>query len=203
VAAKKTFERKHFFIDRKFQGRYMLTFLIPMLIMLVFMLVTLATASRSLFSTTTRIIKDDIENVIATGLQDRSEPTVQDYQLVVDNISSYMREFSDSSKIRRALISSLMLVFGIGIFIVIIQTVVLTVYFSHRVAGPVYRFEKTCHELIEGNYQQKIQLRRGDELQNLANLLNMVIVKSRERLGALRDEPDEQRRKEISESLNI
>lgn len=203
MAAKKTFERKHFFIDRKFQGRYMLTFLIPMLIMLAFLLVTLATASRSLFSTTTRIIKDDVENIIATGLQDRAEPTVQDYQGVVDNISSYMREFSDSSKIRRALIGSLMWVFGIGIFIVIIETVILTVYFSHRVAGPVYRFEKTCHEIIEGNYQQKIYLRRGDELQNLANLLNMVILKSRERLTALRDEPNEQRRKEIADSFNI
>lgn len=67
------FARTHFFIDRNFQGRYMLTLLIPMIILLVFMLLTLYFASQSIIGTTVRIIKQDIESKIVLELQDQLE----------------------------------------------------------------------------------------------------------------------------------
>ena len=78
---------------------------------------------------------------------------------------------------------SLLWVFGIGVFLVVIQIVLLTIFFSHKVAGPVYRFEKVCNNIINGIYTDEIRLRHGDEMQNLARLFNEALKCTRERLG--------------------
>jgi len=203
VATKQGFVRKHFFIDRKLQGRYMATLLIPMLIMLVFFLVVLYSASQSIVGTTTRIIKEEIENKIAGQLQDQQNPSVESYQALVNAIKSYIRDFSSDAKYRKAVVGSLMWIFGVGILIIVIQIALLTIFFSHKLAGPVYRFEKICHSLINGNYTEKIYLRRGDEMQNLAHLLNDVIRTTNERLASLRDAKTEEEKNKVVSALKI
>ncbi len=44
--------------------------------------------------------------------------------------------------------------------------------FSHRIAGPVYRIEKTIYEISRGNLGLRIKLRKGDELWDLADIIN-------------------------------
>ena len=45
-------------------------------------------------------------------------------------------------------------------------------FLSHRFAGPLYRFEQTLRQMIEGNLGAAIRLRTHDEGQELAELLN-------------------------------
>jgi methyl-accepting chemotaxis protein len=196
------FERKHFFINRELQGRYMLTFLVPMLVMLVFMLFTVYFAAHSMLGTTTTIIKEDIAEKTATHLQDREE-SVELYSALLRDIRGYLRDFSTNERYRRAVLRTLLQVLGIGILLVIVQIGLLTIFFSHKLAGPVYRFERVCHELIEGNYNQQVVLRRGDEMQNLAGLLNEMMATTRQRLVALRDASDDAQRRRIAEELDI
>ena len=200
---KQGFVRKHFFIDRKMQGRYMLTLLIPMLILLVFFLITLYYASQSIVGTTTRIIKEEVENKIATQFQDEATPPVEAYQALLLDIKNYIRDFSSDAKYRRAVLASLLWIFGIGIFIIVAQIALLTVFFSHKLAGPIYRLEKACQSIVDGNYAEKIFLRKGDEMQNLAHLLNEVIRLSNERLCALRDATTEEEKAKIVSVLKI
>src|SRR5256712_4367672 len=47
-----------------------------------------------------------------------------------------------------------------------------SMYLTHRLAGPLYRFEQTARELIRGNLALRIRLRKRDELHELAGLLN-------------------------------
>lgn len=197
------FSRTHFFIDRKFQGRYMITFLIPMLILLLFMLFTLYFASMTIIESTTRIIKKDIENKISLELQDQTEPTIDQYKSSLNGISEYISTFSSNKEFKKTVLQSLLLVFGIGMVIVMIQIVLLTVFFSHKVAGPVFRFEKVCQNMIAGNYTGEIHLRKGDEMQNLAFLLNEVLRKTRERFSALTTSQNENEKKEIVSNLQI
>jgi nitrogen fixation/metabolism regulation signal transduction histidine kinase len=199
----RTFARKHFFINRKLQGRYMLTFLIPMLVMLVFMLLTLYFASETLIDTTTATIKRDIQTKIALRFQDNLNPSVESYQALLRDISSYVRNFAKDAAYRRVLMISLLWVFGVGVLLVIIQIVLMTIFFSHKLAGPIYRFERVCHELIEGNYDQRIVLRKGDEMQNLAGLFNEAILASRDRLVAMKNAQSRQERDAIAEKLSI
>ena len=49
---------------------------------------------------------------------------------------------------------------------------VFSLYLTHRLAGPLYRFEQTARELIRGNLALRIRLRKRDELHELAGLLN-------------------------------
>lgn len=46
--------------------------------------------------------------------------------------------------------------------------------FSHRIAGPLYRIEKTLIEIAKGNLALKIKLRQGDELASLADIINTM-----------------------------
>jgi len=181
----------------------MMTLLIPMLIMLVFFLIVLYSASQSIVGTTTRIIKEEVENRIAVQLQDQQSPSIESYQALLNTIKTYVRDFSSDAKYRKAVLESLMWIFGIGILIIVAQIALLTIFFSHKLAGPIYRFEKMCHSLIEGNYTDKIYLRRGDEMQNLAQLINEVIRTTDERLTALRDATTQEEKHGIVSKLKI
>jgi len=49
---------------------------------------------------------------------------------------------------------------------------ILGLLFSHRIAGPVYRISKTLEDISKGNLGLKIRLREGDELVDLADMIN-------------------------------
>ena len=49
---------------------------------------------------------------------------------------------------------------------------ILALLFSHRIAGPVYRIGKTLEEISKGNLSLRIRLREGDELVDLADMIN-------------------------------
>ena len=64
---------------------------------------------------------------------------------------------------------------AIAVMIIGAATVVVTLFTSHRIAGPLYRVEKDIKEVASGNLNVKIHLRQSDELKALASALgNMV-----------------------------
>ncbi len=59
---------------------------------------------------------------------------------------------------------------------------------SHRIAGPIYRFERVVKSVIAGDYDMTaIQLRKGDEFRELANDLNKMMDALRARREEARD----------------
>ncbi|MCU0609825.1 MAG: hypothetical protein MUF22_08690 [Chitinispirillaceae bacterium] len=200
---KTQFHRKHFFIDRKFQSRYMLTYFIPMIIMLAFMVGTLYFAAQTIINTTTRILRQNVENAITLDFQDQQSPSVEKYAAAIGNVSNTIRTFSDDKTLKREMLVTLLWVFGIGLFLVIVQIVMMTIFFSHKVAGPIYRFECFCHDIIEGRYSGRIKLRNGDELVNLAGLLNAANDATRQRINDLLAADSDEKRREISSRLEL
>ncbi len=58
---------------------------------------------------------------------------------------------------------------------------------SHKIAGPVYRFEQSSKKIANGDLSLRIKLRQGDELTELADIFNKMtenletfVVKDRE-----------------------
>ncbi len=47
-----------------------------------------------------------------------------------------------------------------------------TILLSHRIAGPMYRFEKTIETLTTGDFSIRIRLRKRDEFHEFAELIN-------------------------------
>jgi nitrogen fixation/metabolism regulation signal transduction histidine kinase len=61
----------------------------------------------------------------------------------------------------------------IYMLIIIIASAVI----SHRIAGPVYKFEKSCDKISEGDLTHRVYLRKGDYLVDLQNSFNKMIDK--------------------------
>jgi len=53
--------------------------------------------------------------------------------------------------------------------------VVVSMFLTHRFAGPMYRFEKSFEEMIKGNFNFQVRLREKDEGKELAEMMNQFI----------------------------
>lgn len=66
-------------------------------------------------------------------------------------------------------------------FLVVVPLVFLVgVLMTFRIAGPIYRFESWCKQLLRGEDPGACALRKGDELNELCALLNQVAQPLRE-----------------------
>ncbi len=52
---------------------------------------------------------------------------------------------------------------------------VLSLYYSHRIAGPVYRFKKTIESICSNDFSMIVRLRRKDKLKDIEIYLNKLI----------------------------
>lgn len=52
--------------------------------------------------------------------------------------------------------------------------ILLGIYLSHKIAGPIYRMERHINEMAAGNFSSHITLREGDELGGFANKINRL-----------------------------
>jgi len=62
-----------------------------------------------------------------------------------------------------------------GLIVLSLAAAVFSIYLTHRVAGPLFRIEQTAREMIRGNLALRIRLRKGDELHELAGLVNETL----------------------------
>ena len=60
------------------------------------------------------------------------------------------------------------------IFVFIFIIAILSIFVSHKIAGPVYRLEETTRVIASGDLTGKIYLRHGDELQDLQEAFNKM-----------------------------
>lgn len=70
-------------------------------------------------------------------------------------------------------LNSLLILEGI---ILIIIAALLSLKISHRIAGPIYHIENNIKDALTGS-KEKIVLRKGDELHNLADLVNQIVFR--------------------------
>lgn len=62
-----------------------------------------------------------------------------------------------------------------------IATIIVTLFVSHKIAGPLYRLKKAMHDFGEGDFNTQINLRRFDQLKNLAEEFNSMVKKLKEK----------------------
>jgi methyl-accepting chemotaxis protein len=71
------------------------------------------------------------------------------------------------------------LVFGLALMVVLIG--LLGIYFTHKVAGPIYKMKMLLRQVGEGKLVFKGKLRKGDELQDFFEAFSVMVEKLRER----------------------
>lgn len=62
----------------------------------------------------------------------------------------------------------------IGLLFVAVLAAVHAIFASHKLVGPMYRFEKAMNELIRGNYKLRIRIRKKDEFKEMEGLINRL-----------------------------
>jgi len=67
-----------------------------------------------------------------------------------------------------------------------LSAMVVFIYLSHRMAGPLYRFEKSLDEITGGNLRYRIRLRKTDQFEELQNSLNNFIKSADDRVGGIK-----------------
>jgi methyl-accepting chemotaxis protein len=73
---------------------------------------------------------------------------------------------------------------GIGGVILLFGAV--SIFISHKIAGPLYRLKKSISLITEGNLDVNVKLRKGDDLQDLAEHVNMLTEELRTFVTTLR-----------------
>lgn len=94
---------------------------------------------------------------------------------------------STSAAILPAVIYTNLITLGL----ITVATSFVVLYLSHKIAGPLYRFEKELIEIAEGDLTKVIHLRRKDEVTDMAESLNKMTASLRKRLLELQEELDE------------
>lgn len=61
------------------------------------------------------------------------------------------------------------------IAIYLLFVVVISAFLSHKMAGPVYRFEQACKAIAKGDFSQRVRLRKGDQFIELQDEFNAMM----------------------------
>ena len=68
--------------------------------------------------------------------------------------------------------------------------VIVTLLVSHKIAGPIYRFEKDVERITKGDLKSQIHIRQGDQFAELATALNTMINQLNAELSDIKKEVD-------------
>ena len=148
-------KRKKYLIDKKFQAK------------MIFMVVCLIMGAI--------VLSGVFSYVLAIQIEKRSK--VQLYG-ATDEYQDDVVTVSRLQVVRPVVVRSLV----IGGITGIIMAAVSMLFYSHRLAGPVYRLERHLEKIIDGNYDEELHFRKKDEFKQLADIINRLEDELRKKL---------------------
>lgn len=197
------YKRKQFFINRELQGKYMLSFAIPMLSLLLFFGLLFYFALVKGLDGSLELLNNDVTEQVTFSLSGKQDPTVEDYKFTLQAVKSTITGFAQDEGKRAAVRQLLFWIIIPGFFLLMVQVLLLTIFFSHKLAGPVYRLEVAMNRVLDGDYTEEVRLRDGDQLKNLAELFNEVISHSGSVMRELVEAKTEEEKRKILEKVNL
>jgi methyl-accepting chemotaxis protein len=100
--------------------------------------------------------------------------TFENSRLAIKSTSDYI--------LPAVLLSSLIMMILVGF-----ATIVITLFTSHKIAGPLYRIERDLEELAAGNLNIRFNLRGGDEIKALAANLDQAALSLKLKVSAIKN----------------
>jgi methyl-accepting chemotaxis protein len=87
-----------------------------------------------------------------------------------------------------AILPSVLLSNLITLALITLATIVVTLLISHKIAGPLFRFQKELTQIGEGNLTQVISLRKKDQITSIADNLNQMRTNLHEKILTIKEE---------------
>ena len=75
------------------------------------------------------------------------------------------------------------------------------IFYSHRIAGPLFRFQKSLQEIAAGDLTGRIHLRQKDQLGDLGESINLMAQAMDQRVGEIKKEIEAASKQPGKESL--
>ncbi|RMG02638.1 MAG: methyl-accepting chemotaxis protein [Nitrospirae bacterium] len=100
---------------------------------------------------------------------------------------TYTEGLRTLAQMKQILFQKSLIIYLVTSVFVIGGIVMLTLFYSHRVAGPLYRLGVSAKTIASGDYMLRVRLRDGDVVHPLAESLNLLTERHRERLQLIRD----------------
>ncbi len=197
------YKRKQFFINRELQGKYMLSFAIPMLSLLAFFALLFYFSLVRGLEGSLELLNRDITEQVTFSLEGKQSPTAEEYKSALEGVKSTVSGFAQDKGKQLAVVRLLVWIILPGFFLLMAQVLLLTIFFSHKLAGPVYRLELAMNRVLEGDFTEKVKLREGDQLMNLAELLNEVIDYSGKTIKEVSEVTDSEQKEKILEKVKL
>lgn len=71
--------------------------------------------------------------------------------------------------------SQMVPLFGLKIVMYMLMVLIVSAVISHRMAGPIFKFENSCAKVAEGDLSHRVYLRQGDQLTDLQDHFNNMV----------------------------
>ncbi|MBC8318080.1 MAG: methyl-accepting chemotaxis protein [Desulfobulbaceae bacterium] len=101
---------------------------------------------------------------------------------------NYGEGFRMLSQLQEDIFSKASIIYTITVFIIVSGIIFLTLLYSHRVAGPVYRLTHFARALSSGDFSSNVYIRDNDVIHPLADEMNAMVDQYRQALGRLQVE---------------
>lgn len=96
---------------------------------------------------------------------------------------SYLKSLFGAKEVSDILVPVIIITQLVGLIVI----AVIGLFVSHRMAGPIYRLEKVAEQIGDGDLSFKVRLRKGDEFQELADAIDTMVRKLRERVSIIKE----------------
>jgi methyl-accepting chemotaxis protein len=105
--------------------------------------------------------------------------------------NTYLESLNAIKVLNDNLISNLIYTSLITVIFISIVTIVITLFASHKIAGPLYRLERSTEAIGNGDFTLETRLRENDEITGVASALNEMAGKLRSKMIDIKKELEE------------
>lgn len=88
---------------------------------------------------------------------------------------SYSEALVTLSEVEKALPGALLVTFLVQCLLILLFSIAINLFVSHKIAGPVFRFEHSLRCIGEGDLQHVARTRDGDQIKSMVFALNRLI----------------------------
>ena len=175
------YKRRTYLIKQSFQLRLLVRIFSSMAVILMLLSIFLYFSNRKSLEGTRNIIREFLVGYTVSAHEEGDLPAkvtkgmglIQQAKFMADGVSNAL------DRLQKNLYSSL--VTSLVISFILVITLFLIV--SHRIAGPVYRFEQSIKRVRDGDLSVQISLRDKDELKELAEYFNTMVTEMNARIS--------------------
>jgi methyl-accepting chemotaxis protein len=159
----KPYKRRHYFVQKEFQLKFILKFCL-----LVLLGAVVSTGLLFLFA----------QGTLTTSFE-HSRISIRDTAVAIMPAVIY------TNLITVALIT--------------LATMVVILFVSHKIAGPLFRFQKELTRIGEGDFTVRVHLRRKDQITDMAESLNLMVAGLNQKFRTVHDALEDLRETVLSQ----